>query len=355
MRYFSYVRLSLVALASTVAVSYAQAIDAQMMDNQALTRHFRLGQQAMSRQNYEQAESIWRQLLQSDPNNGLVMNELGRTLLLQNKFEAAENVYQTAINTGGENAFNYAGLGDALSQQGKVEAAEDAYRRAIRHEAGYGYAYTQLSEILCRAEQCGDIRTIYRDAVAVAPEFADSLGGVMFNEGRFTEAEVMYETILEMSTPNADTYVKLALSLFRQEKHTAAENALRNSIRLGAAPSHQFPLFDVYRLLGDVLLSQERYSEAEMALRESLRLVPSNASIYDHYKFSVPAYQLLSLALYRQGRSAEAEAAFNEAARISEQRLDTFTQEGQQLQQQIDAASQLIDGLAVPSSPFVPE
>ncbi|MEM9538266.1 MAG: tetratricopeptide repeat protein [Cyanobacteria bacterium P01_E01_bin.42] len=125
-----------------------QAVVAQNVD-----RLFERGNAAQEERRYEDAERIWRQLLEIEPDNDAAYNNLGLALDKQGKFEEALAAYRTALslpNRAGNptNAHSavHNSLGYALQQQGDFEAAIIEYQKAIALDPNYSLPQSNLKE-----------------------------------------------------------------------------------------------------------------------------------------------------------------------------------------------------------------
>ncbi|WP_168631821.1 tetratricopeptide repeat protein, partial [Dolichospermum sp. UHCC 0260] len=88
---------------------------------------FKQGETAESVGNNSQAETIWREILRVEPNNGKAYNNLGNALRRQGKLPEALAAHQKALQLNLKDAEAYVGIGNVLNAQDKQEEAVAAF------------------------------------------------------------------------------------------------------------------------------------------------------------------------------------------------------------------------------------
>ncbi|MBS0015357.1 MAG: tetratricopeptide repeat protein, partial [Arthrospira sp. SH-MAG29] len=84
---------------------------------------FQRGNAAQAAGKYREAEQIWRQFLEIEPNNAAAYYNLGNALYDQGKLPEAIEAYRRAIALDSNYAAAYNNLGIALADQGKLPEA----------------------------------------------------------------------------------------------------------------------------------------------------------------------------------------------------------------------------------------
>jgi len=160
----------------------------------------------------------------------------------------------------------------ALEMEGQRDfaRAEAAHRSILSEQPGFASARSRLSEVLIRAGQLG-------------------------------ASELELRQLIEKKQAQDNTYLNLALVLYRSKKTDEAVDWLKK----GTAA---FPSSTALRhRLGRVLLELKRYDEAERALREALALEPRFLDVY----------VALGATLEGQGRKDEARALYEKVREIA--------------------------------------
>src|SRR4029079_4048638 len=119
----------------------------------------------------------------------------------------------------------------------------------------------QIAEALAeagRADRANDpagVRTAYARVVALEPMHAYAnyqLAVIADNEGRFTEAERHYQTLLRKSPRNADLLASLGWSYLLQGRYEESERTLREALAVDS--KHRTAMYNLgwlYGTLGD--------------------------------------------------------------------------------------------------------
>src|SRR5262249_6102401 len=94
---------------------------------------------------YAQAESLCRQILATNPENGEAWRLVGEACLFQGKCPEAAAGFQQALRLGPNPAEVHNNLGVALAQQGKPSEAISSYRQALQLKPDYVEASNNLA------------------------------------------------------------------------------------------------------------------------------------------------------------------------------------------------------------------
>jgi tetratricopeptide (TPR) repeat protein len=97
-----------------------------------------------------------------------------------------------------------------------------------------------------------------------------------FDEGKFREAEKLYQEILAKSPNNLYSLSNLGVVLFRNGKLKAAELTLKKAIAI--APKDEF----AHTTLGIVFYQQNKFDEALSELTKSLAINPKSATAHNY-------------------------------------------------------------------------
>lgn len=268
-----------------------------------------LGIALASQGRYEEAADAHREAIRLDPDFPGSHHLLGLVLTDQDNLIAAEQAYRQAIRLDSDFIDAYLSLGALLLRQKRYQEAEEAYGTATTRSSPSADAYAGLGDALYRQERYAAAEASFRDALRLAPDFAYvhwRLGKALDQQGRYQEAAEALQTTIRLNPRNDLAHQDLGYVLLAQEDYPAAEAAIREALRINSDD------FFSHSGLGEALLQQERYSEAEVAFRNAIEIDSS-------YDF---AYQDLGNALYYQGRDEEAAIEYRKALRLNAENVD---------------------------------
>jgi tetratricopeptide (TPR) repeat protein len=292
-----------------------------------------------------EAEALYRQILQSDPEQPDALHLLGIIALqtghndtavdylrkavdrrpqvadyhynlglafagLEKPAEAAGH-FRQAIALKPDFAEAYNNLGNALREQGDLEGAAHHYRRGLELDPANAALHNNLGVALHNSGSNEEAIGHYRRAIDLDPNNADThfnLGNALYALGYWEQSVAAYERAIGLKPDLVDAYVKLATTLRRLNRFEQAEARYRQVLRL------QPDLTSIYVNLGCVLEEQGRLQEAERTLTHAMELDGRSA------------LALVSLGNVHRahGHFRQAEAAYREALRSSSGYVDAY-------------------------------
>ena len=221
-RIFSILLLTL-SLTTTPQLVFAQNTVQQL---------FKQGETAETVGDNSQAETIWRKVLQVEPNNGKAYNNLGNALRRQGKLPEALTAHQKALQLNPNDAEAYVGIGNVLNAQGKPDEAVAAYRKAIEFDPKYAKAYNSLGNVLSDQKKLDEAVAAYRKAIEFDPKYAaayNNLGNALYDQKKLDKAVAAYKEALlspndtSRSPTTAHTLANNGLGLVLQEQEKLTE------------------------------------------------------------------------------------------------------------------------------------
>ena len=221
-RIFSILLLTL-SLTTTPQLVFAQNTVQQL---------FKQGETAESVGNNSQAETIWRKVLQVEPNNGKAYNNLGNALRRQGKLPEALAAHQKALQLNPNDAEAYVGIGNVLNTQGKQQEALACYKKALQLNPKLATAYNGLGIALRGQKKLDEAVAAYQKAIELNPKYAtayNNLGNALSDQKKLDEAVAAYQkalTLTDTPGPPASDYTLanngLGLVFQQQEKFEEA-------------------------------------------------------------------------------------------------------------------------------------
>ena len=179
------------------AVACLLTITPQSLLSQDASQLFQQGVAAGQRGDFSEAESIFRQVTEIDPNNAVAYYNLGLALSEQGKLEKAIASYERAIELDPNDAVAYNNLGIALSEQGQLEKAIASYERAIELNPNYALAYNNLGYALQQQSRFEEAIQKYQRSLEIDPEY-------ILAKNNLREAERLLAIKLNPPPPDID-------------------------------------------------------------------------------------------------------------------------------------------------------
>lgn len=200
-------------------------------------------------------------------------------------------------------------LGLGLSQMGEAETGAPLIRRALRVAPLPDYAVT-LGGVLCQQNRFTEAERTLSGTAAAAPLSAQAHfhhGNALSGLGRAGDAVRAYHRALALEPALEAASLNLGTLYEHQGQPAAAEPHYRRAVALTPlSPTAHYNL-------ATVLHAQDRAEEAEAAYRTAARLDPEHA----------PTRYNLGLLCHDQGRLGAAERAYRQAIRLQPTHADS--------------------------------
>ena len=156
----------------------------------------------------------------------------------QGKFEEAEKIYQKILETDPTNSIIRNNLGVLLCNLDRFDEAEVSHRKAIELKSGYEDAHYNLGIVLKELNRFDEAEASYRRAIELKPDYIEAhnnLGVVLHDLDKFDEAEVSYRRAIELKPDyekailNLDILIKqkdLLVNIFEARKSIKIKNSI---------------------------------------------------------------------------------------------------------------------------------
>ena len=232
---------------------------------------FQLAVQLHQANRLVQAEQVYRELLEIQPNHSEGLYALGILMRQLGKYESAKELFNSVLRLKPESAKVWFSLGNLHQEQGQLSEAVESYQQAL----------------------------------AIEPKsvpFLNNLGYTLQQQGKFSEAIACYQKVLELESDCLEAKVNLGNTLFAMGKLAPSEYAFYASLNNQLGVSHQQAgelktalncyrqaialqpdLTEAHYNLGMALQEQGKFSEAIALYQKVLELDPSKVEVY--YKF----------------------------------------------------------------------
>ena len=251
----------------------------------------------------DEAEPIYRSILQSKPREAPVRQLLGLVAYQRGNLKEAAELIETAILASPDQADFHNNLGEIYRGLNRMADAAKCYERALRLNSSYAHAHNNLG--LAR-KALGDrtvARLCFQAALRVDPGFAEAwtnLGVLQQQDGELTEALACFEHAAVAKPGFALAHWLLGEALKQLGRKNDAAAALREAIRLN--PN----LAEARYALGELLVEDEQLVAAEEHLESALVLRPNYPE----------AHNILGLCARARGQFGRALVHFDHAIRL---------------------------------------
>jgi len=268
-----------------------------------------------------QAEAIYRQILQVQPEQPDALHLLGVIAHQVGQHEAAVEMIGKAIKLAPQSPEYPINLGEALRALGRLDEAAAAYRKAIRLNPKFAAAYNNLGIALRQQGKDAEAITAYRRAIAANPAYPqahNNLAVTLKDQGDLAGAIEHYRRAVSLDPNSVEAYNNLGVALKEQGLPEQALECFRQAIALKA------DFAAAYEGLGSTLRMMSRLDEAIDAYRTAIRLNPRFAEAYNN----------LGVLLKDTGQSAEAIVAYQQALALDPELAEAHNNLGIVLKEQ---------------------
>ena len=287
----------------------------------------------------EEAERLYKAILNSQPAQPDANHNLGVLLVSINKTDAALPLFKVAVETNSKVDQFWLSYIDALIKAKQVENAKQVLEQAKNqgvagdkldilgtqlnslNTTGNVYSANPPQKLLSRllehyqSGRLGDAEIL---ALSITRDFPNHnfswmiLAAVFKAIGRNTEALNANQTAVELSPQDAEAYSNLGVTLQELGRLNEAEVSLRQAIVL----KPNYP--EAHNNLGNALKEQGRLDEAEASYRQAIVLKPGYAN----------AHSNLGATLQELGRLDEAEASYIQAIVLKPKYAEAYSNLG---------------------------
>ena len=218
-----------------------------------------------------EAETLYREALQVEPNNAEVIHFLGVIGLQTGRTTDAIPWLEHAVRLQASNPNFQNDLGLGYLRLGRSVDSEHCFRRAIEIAPDYVDAHNNLGLVSLASGSLESAERSFRKAIALEPGYGTAyinLGGVLRRLGKLDEAREVCNRAVTLSPARAEAHNNLGNVLKELGSPKDAERSYRKAVSL--KPSYP----EALRSLGLVLRDMGRSDEAERLYRQILAANP---------------------------------------------------------------------------------
>jgi predicted O-linked N-acetylglucosamine transferase (SPINDLY family) len=279
----------------------------------------RLGVLAHQRGEHAVAVRLIQQAIGYNPHEARFHNNLGAAYQALEKLEEAEAQYRKALALRTDYAEAYKNLGNVLKEQGKLEEAISHYQHALALRTNYPEVHCNLGSTLKELGNLDEAVVHYRQALALRPSFPEAhnnLGVALAEQGLLGEAIVHYHQALVIRPEYAEACYNLGNALKAQGELRDAVTQYQKALNI--SPDYA----EAHTNLAAILQGQGRLEVAAVHARQALALRPTDAD----------AYFNLGIILQEQGSLEESRTMLQQALALKPGHAEAHTHLGLTLQ-----------------------
>jgi predicted TPR repeat methyltransferase len=251
---------------------YRQALDTEPQNLNAL---YRLAVVCQLQGRVPEAIDHYRQILQIQFDSAQVQNNLALAYASQGQFTEALACCQHAIRLKPDCAEFINNLGTIHNSRGEWDQAANAFRQVLALKPHYAPALGNLGKVYVAQQRLEEAVRCFQEALALQPNNAvihNDLGGVFFSQGKMAEAGNCYREVARLRPNHAEAWYNLAVVCKTLQQWSEAVACLRKC--LVCKPDDP----RVPAMLGDIYYYHlANYAEAARCYRQVLALRPDNA------------------------------------------------------------------------------
>ena len=217
--------------------------------------------------NFDEAEKLYRQILQTTPDHPQVLNLIG--LIAQSKalHEEAITYFEKSILKDFENFETFFNLGWSLTALGKYNEAIEAFNKVLKLKPDTKEAYNSLGEIYALTGHSQKAEEMFCRALDFDPAYLDAKSNLAYLHDDINELEKLCRQHPEHSS----TAYQLAL-LFQKK------GELTKALDYAVKAAQNTPIESYQLLAGELHLQNKHPESAKVYFCEALQINPKSVS-----------------------------------------------------------------------------
>jgi tetratricopeptide (TPR) repeat protein len=232
--------------------------------------------------NTSEAEQIYRQILQADPQHADAWHLLGVIAHQVGKQEVAADHIGRAIRINPNVAEFHINLGAVHLAQSELDQAGACFARALELRPDYAEAHNNLGAVFQQQRQLDEAAACYRRALELRPNYAEAhfnLGNALHEQKRSGEAVACFRRALEIRPDHAPTHNNLGLAFQSLQNVEEALTCFRRALEI--RPDYA----EAFNNLGLALHEEGKFQDATDCYRRALEFKPAYSEV--HYNQSL--------------------------------------------------------------------
>ncbi len=264
---------------------------------------------------YDQAEALYHQILQQQPQQADALHLLGMILFSRGELDKAAGLILNAIESNPQVPAFHNNLSVIRYTQGQLDLAITLADQAIRLMPDYVDAYINKARALSAQKLTAEALQVYEKALNLAPQNATVHChiGIMFQSlNQLDQAKMYYTNALKLNPQYVDAYNNLGTVLQQQGLNQEARACYEQALRLD-------PNFaGAYTNIGRIMQALGDLEEAKKFHVKALEVAPNFPEAENN----------LGIIFQEEGNDEEAIEHFRKALEIRPQYADAYSNLG---------------------------
>ena len=184
---------------------------------------------------FEEAESLYREILKIEPTQLDANNNLGVLLYKTNRLDESEKYYKKAIELKPDYAEAHYNLGNTLYTLKKFDEAEKSYKKSIELKPDYAQAYYNLGSLQKEFIRLHEAEINLKKATELKMEYTIAhynLGNTLHDLGKFDKAEISYKKAIQLNPEFVEAHNNLGNTFQATGRLDEAEISYKKAIEL---------------------------------------------------------------------------------------------------------------------------
>lgn len=222
------------------------------------------------------------------------------------KLAEAESIFGQVLATQPNHPGALQALGVIAAQTGRFDEAVKLLRKSVQVQPSSAHAHYNLGNALRDAGRAGEAIGSFRDAIRLQPRFADAhhnLANLLRDKGLVAEALAGYREAVRINPDYAEAHNSMGMAFDLQESWDAAIECYRAALRID--PNYVDPRNN----LGVTLRKQQRLDEAVAELRQATEIKPEYAPAWSNLGHTLRELGLVKEAMASYRRAIERDAS----------------------------------------------
>lgn len=236
------------------------------MQPESIAEMFRQATQHHQQGRRQPAESLYRAVLNFEPDQPFCLQQLGLLLAELGRPREAVPFLERSCRVKADVPAFWSNLGEIYRQVDRLVESQQAFHAALRLDPFFPEAHYNLANVLKILGRHGEALVHYDRAVNFRPNYDRAwynLGNTLSEEGRSQLAVNAYLRALALRPDWADAHLNLANAYFDLRDVDSADASYRRAIELKPGDA------DIADSLGNCLLAAGRVNEAVMTYRKA--------------------------------------------------------------------------------------
>lgn len=201
----------------------------------AIEQSMALAQQHHQAGRWQQAEVLYRQVVQADPRHAEAWNMLGALAFQAQRLDLAPDLLRKAITVQPDNPTYHFNLAVAYQAMGRLLEAVASYTRVVQLKPDWTDAYFNLAKIYMTQQNWREAIVNYGRVLEQKPDLLEAhvnLGAVYFAALQPEQAVTSFRAALRLNPNLLEAYHNLGAALFQLGRLAEAEEAYDRAIAL---------------------------------------------------------------------------------------------------------------------------